>query len=302
MSQKVGINTGLVEKDYWVTHVLWGLTELGLQVWFKGGTSLSKGYGLIQRFSEDLDLLVDGSDLLPKVKSWTSAGAARVAERRAYFQGLAELLTRIPDIDQSRVEQTPIDEKWRGVAYQVHYPGAFKSQLRPLMRPYVLLEVGHARVRPCEDRAISSWVHDHLTRSGLIERYRDNRAFGIRCVHPIVTLLEKLEAISRRFERGDDPASFVRHFEDAAKIIRGSDDLPDLLQGNRGLYAEMRAKRDLRRDLEVQDPAFNPAATGDWDEVRSACNDIGLMFWGERIALDDCCRLIRDWIDEHLAE
>lgn len=35
----------LVEKDYWVTHTLWALHEQGLDVWFKGGTSLSKGFG-----------------------------------------------------------------------------------------------------------------------------------------------------------------------------------------------------------------------------------------------------------------
>jgi predicted nucleotidyltransferase component of viral defense system len=35
---------------------LWALHTQGLEVWFKGGTSLSKGVGLIERFSEDIDL------------------------------------------------------------------------------------------------------------------------------------------------------------------------------------------------------------------------------------------------------
>ena len=51
-----GLTTGLVEKDYWVTHALWALQYQGFDIWFKGGTSLSKGFGLIERFSEDLDL------------------------------------------------------------------------------------------------------------------------------------------------------------------------------------------------------------------------------------------------------
>jgi deazaflavin-dependent oxidoreductase (nitroreductase family) len=37
---------------------MWALHQTGLELWFKGGTSLSKGYGVIQRFSEDLDLMV----------------------------------------------------------------------------------------------------------------------------------------------------------------------------------------------------------------------------------------------------
>ncbi len=36
-----GVVPALVEKDYWVTHTLWALQEQGLELWFKGGTSLS---------------------------------------------------------------------------------------------------------------------------------------------------------------------------------------------------------------------------------------------------------------------
>lgn len=41
-----GLGVSLVEKDYWVTHALWALHAQGFEVWFKGGTSLSKGFGL----------------------------------------------------------------------------------------------------------------------------------------------------------------------------------------------------------------------------------------------------------------
>ena len=72
------IAPGLVEKDYWVTHTLWALHNTGFDVWFKGGTSLSKGFGLIERFSEDLDLeILPGTvHALPLVSNWKSAGAA----------------------------------------------------------------------------------------------------------------------------------------------------------------------------------------------------------------------------------
>jgi Nucleotidyl transferase AbiEii toxin, Type IV TA system len=53
----------MVEKDYWVTHCLWSLHAQGFEVWFKGGTSLSKYFGLIERFSEDLDLKLEPGTL-----------------------------------------------------------------------------------------------------------------------------------------------------------------------------------------------------------------------------------------------
>lgn len=72
-----GLAVALVEKDYWVTHVLWALLRQGFDIWFKGGTSLSKGFGLIERFSEDLDLKVSPGRVvaLPEVSDWTREGA-----------------------------------------------------------------------------------------------------------------------------------------------------------------------------------------------------------------------------------
>lgn len=59
VADQTGIAPALVEKDYWITHALWALHETGLDLWLKGGTSLSKGFGIIERFSEDLDLMVE---------------------------------------------------------------------------------------------------------------------------------------------------------------------------------------------------------------------------------------------------
>lgn len=73
------IAPGLIEKDYWVTHTLWALHDKGFDVWFKGGTSLSKGFGLIERFSEDLDLKI-----LPEPSArfrWSRTGQAWGQER-----------------------------------------------------------------------------------------------------------------------------------------------------------------------------------------------------------------------------
>lgn len=54
-----GIAPALVEKDYWIMQSLYGLQQLGLAFELKGGTSLSKGYGLIRRFSEDIDIRIE---------------------------------------------------------------------------------------------------------------------------------------------------------------------------------------------------------------------------------------------------
>jgi hypothetical protein len=61
VAEFTGIPADHVEKDFWVTEVLRGVAEtsqrVGCSIVFKGGTSLSKAHRLIQRFSEDVDLI-----------------------------------------------------------------------------------------------------------------------------------------------------------------------------------------------------------------------------------------------------
>src|SRR5437763_3553948 len=59
VAQQKGIDPALVEKDYWIMHCLYGLQQLGLTFELKGGTSLSKGFQIINRFSEDIDIRIE---------------------------------------------------------------------------------------------------------------------------------------------------------------------------------------------------------------------------------------------------
>jgi predicted nucleotidyltransferase component of viral defense system len=61
-ASRLGMNPAIVEKGFWVCWILkrlFAAPALKDQMVFKGGTSLSKAYGLIERFSEDIDLILD---------------------------------------------------------------------------------------------------------------------------------------------------------------------------------------------------------------------------------------------------
>jgi len=61
-ASRLGMNPAIVEKDFWVCWILkllFAEPALKNQMVFKGGTSLSKVFGLIDRFSEDIDLVLD---------------------------------------------------------------------------------------------------------------------------------------------------------------------------------------------------------------------------------------------------
>lgn len=291
----VKLSEALVEKDYWVTHALWSLHDLGLEVWFKGGTSLSKGFGLIQRFSEDLDIkIAPGRTALPKVTNWTSEKGPAQTARKAFFEAVAGL--KMPGIEL-RLNEGRSDAKWRNAEIEAHYEGFHLVSLEPSMKPFVLLEVGDARVRPFVARSLFSFIHDHLQQAGQLADYVDNRPSPVRCIHPLVTLIEKLDAISRRFAAGKDPADFIRHYEDAAHTIERMSEFPGLdgYKGPEGLAQEMLEEKQIRSLPNPDDPAFNPGPGDAWTGLESAHEAINGMFWGPRIELVKATEIIRAW-------
>ena len=299
VARDTGIAAALVEKDYWVTHTLWALHETGLELWFKGGTSLSKGFGLIQRFSEDLDLMIQhGTALgLPEVANWTSTHRGPVKKRSEFYDALTSALV-VPSVRVER-DANRYDRKARGADYLGHYPGTLLDQLAPAMSPFVRLEVGRARVVPYVRRSLDSFVHTHLVQRDMIGGYADNRPLAVRCVHPFVTLFEKLDAMARRYARDELQAdAFVRHYEDVAQIIRAADDLPDMGMTPAELAADMLAKKDIAALPAIDEPAFHLAEQDKRAQVERAYMKIAPMFWSPRIPLDTCCSIIRTWLEQ----
>ncbi len=295
VAEAVDRPVALVEKDYWVTHTLWALHHQGFEVWFKGGTSLSKGFGLIERFSEDIDVRLDAgiSGLQAPALSWKNSKAAAVAERDRWFDRIASEL----EVDACEVKRDSLgsDARVLAASFIVEYPALHADQLPKPMRPFVLLEVGRARVNPYVAADLSSWVHDHLEQIEQIDDYIDNRPRSVRCIHPWVTCLEKIDAIAVRFDKGKEAPDFARHYEDAARILRSRDRLPELEGGLDGLVAEL-ATDDKKRMPAPDHPSLLPTDSERWIEINEAWEAIKPLFWGSRISLNDACAEIREFV------
>lgn len=154
---------------------------------------------------------------------------------------------------------------------------------------------------PALDRPISSWIHDALDSRAVWGRFDDNRPPPVRCVHPAVTLLEKLDAITRRWPRSDLPGrAFVRHYEDAASIIAALPMLPSVPGGLDALLTEMLEHRQLRGLVAADDPAFVRAGGERSDDVSAAWVELAPLYWGTRVPLGDAAASIRTWIAEYI--
>jgi len=99
VAEEKGIAPALVEKDYWIMHCLYGLQKLGLKFELKGGTSLSKGHGIIQRFSEDIDIRIEPPTELHVKTGRNQTKHRHVESRRKFYEWLVETI-RIDGIEK----------------------------------------------------------------------------------------------------------------------------------------------------------------------------------------------------------
>jgi hypothetical protein len=183
----------LVEKDYWIVHCLYGLQQLGLKFALKGRTSLSKGYYLINRFSEDIDILIEPPPDRDVKVGRNQNSRAQAQTRKDFYDWLAGTI-RIDGVEKVERDTAVDDERYRSGGIRLFY-NTFVPAMAGL-KAGVLLELGFDDVAPNTAKDISSWLYEYAAdKVPLI----DNRAKGVDCYNPAYTFVEKLQTVSTNF-------------------------------------------------------------------------------------------------------
>ena len=218
IADQSSIASVLVEKDYWIMHSLYGLQQLDLSFELKGGTSLSKGFGIIGRFSEDIDIRIEPPKAMNVKIGRNQDKPAHVASRKDFYDWLATSIAIDGFVDIQR-DTAFDDEKYRSGGVRLHYPTTTSTMSD--LKEGILLEVGFDDVTPNIPKDISSWAYDFAASKVAII---DNRAKGVSCYHPGYTLVEKLQAISTKFRRQQEeatfPVNFMRHYYDVFCLLQ----------------------------------------------------------------------------------
>jgi hypothetical protein len=208
----------LVEKDYWIMHAVFGLKQLGLAFELKGGTSLSKGFGIIHRFSEDIDIRIEPFDGLKVDTNPNHESPQHVGSRRLFFEKLREKIN-IPGIIAVERDTSYDDDKLRNAGLRLRYESLFGSIAG--LKDGILLEVGFDQTSPHRARTISSWIVRFAEIKEL--RYFDNRALEILCYNPEYTFVEKLQTVVKKYgqfkQTGKLFPNFLRHYYDIYQLL-----------------------------------------------------------------------------------
>ncbi|TCP79089.1 nucleotidyltransferase AbiEii toxin of type IV toxin-antitoxin system [Rhizobium sp. PP-CC-2G-626] len=195
VAHQMKVQPVLVEKDYWIMHCLYGLQQLEMTFELKGGTSLSKGYRIINRFSEDIDIRIEPAKAMEVKTGPNHDKAAHRESRKGFYDWLAETIT-IDGIQKIERDTEFDNETYRSGGIRLYYPET--TGTKSDLKDGVLLEAGFDTMASNINKDISSWAYDYAaSRVELI----DNRALAVPCYEPGYTLVEKLQTISTKYRK-----------------------------------------------------------------------------------------------------
>jgi hypothetical protein len=206
-----GLRPTVIEKDYYVTEVLRIIaTTAGSKAIFKGGTSLSKGWNLIERFSEDVDLFLDPLAFDPPLGK---KGIDKALKR------LRDDVDKHPALTFESSGSKTIGGFGRSdqFSYKQRFGGAGSIAAR------VLLESGTASGRePTQIVPLRSYLSEFLSATGRTLGAEDETPFDMRLLHFRRTFVEKLFAIHGKVailkRDGRALGPYARHYYDLYQL------------------------------------------------------------------------------------
>jgi predicted nucleotidyltransferase component of viral defense system len=224
-ASRLGMNPAIVEKDFWVCWILkllFAEPALKNQMVFKGGTSLSKVFGLIDRFSEDIDLVLDWRLLGYEQEGANdpyNANQSRTQQNRYNAEMNAKAVAYIRDtlLPQLNNLFAPISGVVARIdeddphTVNVFYPAAFAADY---IRPAVRLEIG----------PLASWVpsSSHPIKAYAAQVFPEafsNPDFEVVAIDAERTFWEKATILHQEAHRpGAIPARYSRHYYDLYKL------------------------------------------------------------------------------------
>jgi len=211
-AKELGLHAQFIEKDYWVTEALRSLhRDFAAHFIFKGGTSLSKGYGLIERFSEDIDILV------------VADANSSAHQREAKLLRITETVSRSLELPHVEKRQPGRGRDAHRADLLTYKPAVPQSIQTGLDEGGILLETGFAGGRePSEMVEIGTMLCTPLNIDPA--EFDDTTTFEVRALEPVRTLLEKVCGLHHLASQMlEDPAREVprcgRHYWDIGRLL-----------------------------------------------------------------------------------
>jgi len=298
LAEEMGIQAALIEKDYWIMHVLYGLKTLGLDFELKGGTSLSKGFQIIDRFSEDIDIHIKPPAKFGVNENPKNTNSKNVEARKNFYDWLAETIKMDGIISVERDHLFDETDYYRSGGIRLHYES--KTEQVDGIKEGILIEAGFDTVTPNQPVTISSWAFNKAIETASIEII-DNRAIDVLCYHPGYTFVEKLQTIATKFRQeksGEkDRPNFMRQYYDVYCLL-GNEEVQKFIGTPE--YEAHKQKRFPNADLEIpisENEAFLLNAPEVRADFRKRYVETATLYYKGQPDFDEVLSRLKGYID-----
>jgi hypothetical protein len=250
-TELTGLPSVAIEKDWWVTLALNASFSLpySKNIVFKGGTSLSKGWNLIERFSEDIDLAIDrkffgfnGDISKTQIKNLRKQSCEFIST--SFLADLTKILTEWKAIDECKLIAQPVKDSDKDPqVIEIHYNSVVDTS--EYLPQRVLIEVSsRSLMEPTEKREINSILSINFPQQSFV-----TVPFAIPTVLPQRTFLEKVFLLHEEFSQEAEKIRIDR-------LSRHQYDLVKLMDTKHGLAAIQ--DRELYNNIVAHREKFNP--------------------------------------------
>lgn len=225
---KLRMNPAIVEKDLWVSWALEQLFSMQLPttIIFKGGTSLSKVYNLIQRFSEDIDITLDYRGFVKldlPLEKYTKSFLKKLGEELKQFVCDCVYQTILPNFEQVAVnlgfaDTIKFEISENGEKLRIYYPSVLTAPSTYIADSILIEFGGRNSVDPSEIYVIRPYLANFV--SNLILP-----AASVNVLSPLRTFWEKATLIHVECHRrriGEQPDRLSRHWYDLAMLFESA--------------------------------------------------------------------------------
>jgi len=298
LEEEKQILAGLIEKDYWIMHVLYSLKTLGFQFELKGGTSLSKGYKIIDRFSEDIDIHITPPEEFGINENFKNTNTKNVQARKKFYDWLSENIKIDGIISIERDTNFDDTAYYRSGGIRLNYNNRTEKIIG--LKEGILLEVGFDTVTPNKNLSISSWAYDKATTTKV--DVIDNRATEVKCYHPGYTFVEKLQTIATKFRKEQiehqGQQNFMRQYYDLYCLLNNEDVQKFIGTAEYHIHKKARfPKADF--DIPVsKNEAFLLSSKELRDSFHRRYKDTSALYYKGQPSFDDILNILKEYLEK----
>ena len=284
-SEAFEIDSAIIEKDYYVSLLLAQIQRWVREILFKGGTSLSKCYHLIDRFSEDIDLSIFEDEKPTE------------SQRRNLKHGIIEA---VKDLGFQLDNEVDIRSRREFNRYIITYPSVFESSV--INQKLIVETAVFMGIYPTEEKEVTNYLYEYANKNGLLDVLEGEEAkpFMVRVQCPERTFVDKVFALGDYYldKNYEEHSRHIYDLYKLSEVVVFDDSLRNLIievrEERKGHKTCLSAQEGIEINTLLMEILDSKAFADDYNSRTY------YLLFKDKLTYDDACVVLKRIVDAEL--